>query len=168
MNRKLGRLLLPLLVVALFVGFSRPVRAASSAQGRGTLISITTNFTPVGLSGGNLLFQATWAGYMTGTLEAGSLEASACSGAESGVVHADNSANVTGTATCTGAANGQAGTFSFDYVTKIAPGGSTVTGSFVVYGSGTLANLSGHASYQGIAPSIGVVSLNYTAQLQFN
>jgi hypothetical protein len=76
-------LLIPVLVVALFVGFSTPARATPPTEGSGTFVDTVTG-----------------------------ILALSCTEVSTEVIHPDGTANFKGSQTCTGKVAGQPGTFS--------------------------------------------------------
>jgi hypothetical protein len=136
------RLFIPVLVVALSVGFAPPARAAQPTEGTGTYTNYGFSLTPIGKADGSTLYGLSFSSTLTGIL------AGSCSATGTEVVHPDGSAIARGSVTCTGTVAGQPGTFLLGAVASAAPDG-TVRASFVLSGTGTLANLHGHATAEG-------------------
>ena len=136
-------LVIPLLLFALSIGFSSPARATTPTEGTGTYAN--SNITPISSSqaGGNTFVSLSFTQVLTDSILMGS-----CSGIATEVLHADGTANATGSETCTGTVAGQQGVFNSSFVLTQAANGF-VEGQFVLSGTGSLGNLHGHGTAQG-------------------
>ena len=152
-------LVIAMLVFALTMGFSSPARAATPLQGSGTItITSSSTLTLIKQAGRDTFYSHSFTEDWTGIL------AGACSATETIVFHPDGTKNGRGLITCAGTAAGQPGTFSIDFVAVIAADGSAQA-SFVVSGTGALANLSGQGAAQG---SFTTGQLTYAVGLLFH
>jgi hypothetical protein len=149
-----------MLLLALSLGWSSPARASATTEGGGIFTTTDGTYTLLGQGGGNAFYGGTFSATFTGILTG------SCSGAETGVIHADGSGNWKGSASCTGTVAGQSGAYSFDFTVKGAPDGS-FKGSFVLSGTGALANLHGESTMLGTPTDTGDI-VSYTAHLQLN
>ena len=150
-------LIIPMLVFALFVGFSTPARATPPTVGSGTFTDSNFTVTPIRQGDGKFI-SASFTEALTGIL------AGSCAVTLTEVFHADGTGNFSGSQTCTGAVGSQAGAYSFSFVGTQAANGS-LQGSFVLSGTGTLANVHGQGTFQGSAlTGMGT----YTAQVHFD
>jgi hypothetical protein len=150
-------LLIPVLVVTLFVGFSTPARATPPTEGSGTFVETITSITATKDADGNTFYSLTAAVTITGIL------ALSCTEVSTEVIHPDGTANFKGSETCTGKVAGQPGTFSDSFVGTSAANGSFVF-SLVFSGTGTSAGVHGTSAGQGSLTSTGAVG-TYTAQV---
>jgi hypothetical protein len=152
-------LLVPLLVFALFAGFSTPTRAAAPIEGSGTFTDgPNSTLVLTGQAGGNTFYSQTFTLIFSGFLEA------TCPAFNTQVVHADGSDNFRGSGTCTGTVGNMQGTFSIPFVGIVAADGSE-SGTFRVSGgTGSLAGVLGQGSFQ--VPASSSVG-NYTIKVVF-
>ena len=136
--------LVPVLVGALSAAFSAPARAeAGVVTGTGTGQTTIVTFTPIKQADGNTFFMFT-----TATVETG-IETGSCTGAFTGVRHADGSLNLRASQTCTGTIAGHPGTWLLSPVAvTIAPDGA-IDAQEVVTGVGSLAGLHGTRTVTG-------------------
>jgi hypothetical protein len=112
-----------------------------TAKGTFTIVSRTT--TSVRQDGQNKIYS-----YTQQEVEDGDITGS-FTVVETSIVHADNTANFSGTSTCTCTVDGKSGTLIYSYTGTSTANGSFQGQDFDGHGTGGLAKLHGQGTFQG-------------------